>query len=71
MKLIAKCSTEGCGLSIGYEIDGGQSICWFHAAKQKLPMHREWARAFAAWLCDTDLRPTATKRDNYGVMGRP
>ena len=68
MKSIESCRVKGCGLRVGYEIDGGQSICWLHAEQQKLPVHVEWRREFAAFLMTADSR-AATKRDNYGVLG--
>jgi hypothetical protein len=68
---IAQCSTPGCGLRLGYNQSDGQ-ICWFHADKQKLPAHRDWARDFAAFVKDFQIKfgVAATKRDNYGVLGR-
>lgn len=70
MKPIEACSVAKCGLLIGYDHNGAQ-ICWFHAEKQKLPVHLEWMREFAVWLRTNanDLQRAATKRDNYGVLG--
>ncbi len=71
MRLITCCSTEQCGLVVGYELPDGTQICWFHAEKAKLPIHAHWQREFSAWLKANadDLVRASTKRDNYGVLG--
>ncbi len=72
MKPIPQCNIAGCGLRVGYEIDGGQSICWLHAEQLKLPAHQEWRKQFAAFTrtFEADFGKAATKRDNYGILGR-
>ena len=67
---ISKCSEPGCGLRVCYRTPSGET-CWLHADKQKLPAHQEWKREYAAFLrSNPNLVAAATKRDDYGILGR-
>jgi hypothetical protein len=68
---ISRCSIEGCGHVYGYTLAVGSQICWVHAEKRKLPAHMAWLRAHNEFMATfaVAFRRTATKRDNYGVLG--
>jgi hypothetical protein len=73
MKSIAHCrADDGCGLRVGYDLADGTQICWLHAERQKLPAHIDWRRDYAEFLktAGAELIAAATKRDNYGLLGR-
>lgn len=69
MRPIQQCSSASCGIRLGYPTPDGP-ICWVHAERQRLPAHREWLRELAAFLKTFNSGAVATKRDNYGVLGR-
>lgn len=73
MKFISRCSTDGCGLIVGYERGDGSEICWLHAEQALLPAHAHWLREYQTFAKTfaVEFRRTATKRDNYGVLGMP